>query len=91
MLTTSHDDVCMAPEPSAPRWVPVKLAYVTYPEGDLVGHLLAWTSLAPVLLIFASLSVFLFRREVQIVVFLAGMFVNEIINIVRTLIFNIKQ
>ena len=62
------------------RWVPVKLTFVSYPEGDTIGHLLAWFSLAPVLLITATLGVLLFRREVQIIVFLSGLFINEVIN-----------
>ena len=66
------------------RWVPVKLTFVSYPEGDWVGHILAWFSLAPVLLIAATLGVCLFRREVQIVVFLAGVVINEAINLVSS-------
>ena len=84
MLASNQDDVCMAPEADAPRWIPVKLAYVTYPKDDFAGHLLAWFSLAPLLLIFSTLSLLLFRREIQIFVFLIGMFVNEMINLVRT-------
>jgi len=61
-------------------WKPVSLTYVTYPDGDVVGKLLAWGSLLPIFIIVSFITLILFRREVHTIIFFLGILLNEALN-----------
>jgi len=63
-------------------WKPISLTYVTYPEGDMVGKLLAWGSLLPIFIIVSFVTLILFRREIHTMMFFVGMLLNETLNMV---------
>jgi len=59
---------------------PVSLTYVLYNKGDLIGSILAYSSLCPIFLIVAYTSIILSRRELIIVFTLVGQLLNEVLN-----------
>jgi len=63
-------------------WKPVSLTHVTYPDGDIVGKLLAWISLLPIFIIVSFITLILFRREIHTIMFFLGIAINEAINMV---------
>lgn len=48
-------------------WTPVKLTLVEFPKGDLIGELLAYISLAPLVVCAGFGSLILFRRDLHTV------------------------
>jgi len=62
------------------QWKPISLTYVTYPEGDIIGKVLAWSSLLPIFIIVAFITLIIFRREIHTMVFFLGILLNEVVN-----------
>ncbi|KAI3696766.1 hypothetical protein L6452_29298 [Arctium lappa] len=59
----------------------VTLTHVRYPKGDQLGHFLAWISLVPVFISLGGfVSHFLFRRELQGMLFALGLLISQIIS-----------
>ncbi|PAA86645.1 hypothetical protein BOX15_Mlig033463g2 [Macrostomum lignano] len=63
-------------------WKPVTLLLVEYPVGDHLGLALAWLSFFPIFFIIGCLSIVLLRRDLHTITFLAGIFINEGINLI---------
>ncbi|XP_033096931.1 dolichyldiphosphatase 1-like [Anneissia japonica] len=61
-------------------WKPVSLTFVEYPQGDLLGKLLAYLSLTPIFILVGFCAILLFRRELHTITFLAGLVLNEAVN-----------
>ncbi|XP_059608815.1 dolichyldiphosphatase 1-like [Phlebotomus argentipes] len=61
-------------------WVPITLTLVEYPRGDLIGELLAWLSLMPMVLLAGFITLILFRRDLHTISFFLGMLLNEFFN-----------
>ncbi|GAB0087825.1 Dolichyldiphosphatase [Sergentomyia squamirostris] len=61
-------------------WVPITLTLVEYPKGDLIGEVLAWTSLAPMAILAGFISLILFRRDLHTISFFLGILQNEFFN-----------
>ncbi|ORX52959.1 PAP2-domain-containing protein [Piromyces finnis] len=59
---------------------PVSLTYVVYEKGDILGFILAYSSLCPIFLIVAYTSIILSRRELIIIFTLIGQLLNEVFN-----------
>lgn len=49
------------------KWKPVGLTFVEYPEGDILGKILAWLSLSPIFILAGFVAVIIFRRELHTV------------------------
>jgi len=64
------------------HWKPISLTYVTYPDDDIVGKVLAWSSLFPIFIIVSFVTLILFRREVHTMMFFLGILLNEAVNMV---------
>ncbi|XP_010543380.1 PREDICTED: lipid phosphate phosphatase gamma, chloroplastic [Tarenaya hassleriana] len=59
----------------------VTFTHVRYNRGDQLGHFLAWISLLPVFTgLVGSISHFLFRRELQGMLFFLGLLISQLIN-----------
>jgi len=63
------------------HWKPILLTHVTYPEDDLIGKVLAWSSLFPIFIIVSFLTLILFRREVHTMMFFVGIILSEAVNL----------
>ncbi|XP_012270244.1 dolichyldiphosphatase 1 [Orussus abietinus] len=61
-------------------WVPFSLTLVEYPQGDLLGKLLALISLTPFAIIAGFVALVLFRRDLHTITFFGGITINEAIN-----------
>ncbi|OUM61644.1 hypothetical protein PIROE2DRAFT_45030 [Piromyces sp. E2] len=59
---------------------PVSLTYVVHEKGDLIGAILAYSSLCPIFLIVAYTAVILSRRELIVIFTLIGQLLNEVLN-----------
>ncbi|KAL5711388.1 dolichyldiphosphatase [Ranunculus cassubicifolius] len=59
----------------------VTLTHVRYERGDQLGHFLAWISLIPVFISLGGFTChFLFRRELQGILFAIGLLISQFIN-----------
>ncbi|XP_064985794.1 lipid phosphate phosphatase gamma-like [Musa acuminata AAA Group] len=59
----------------------VTLTHVRYPQGDSLGHFLAWVSLILVFISFGGfISHFIFWRELQGLCFALGLIISQVIN-----------
>ncbi|KAJ7547231.1 hypothetical protein O6H91_08G075900 [Diphasiastrum complanatum] len=56
----------------------VAVAHVKYEEGDGFGHLMAWASLFPLLILAGFVSLIIFRRELQTITFFMGIIISGI-------------
>ncbi|EDV27592.1 uncharacterized protein TRIADDRAFT_53442 [Trichoplax adhaerens] len=59
-------------------WKAVSLTYVEYPAGDLIGKLLAYSSLMPVFIGVSFVTLILFKRDLHTMSFFFGLVLNEI-------------
>jgi len=59
---------------------PVSLTYVVYEKGDILGFILAYSSLCPIFLIVSYTAVILSRRELIVLFTLIGQLLNEVLN-----------
>ena len=73
------------------QWKPISLTYVTYPEGDIVGKVLAWSSLFPIFIIISFLTLIMFRREIHTMLFFLGILLNEAVNLVIKSYFQVPR
>ncbi|XP_070163047.1 dolichyldiphosphatase 1 [Polyergus mexicanus] len=64
------------------EWIPLSLTLVEYPQGDLLGKLLAVLSLVPFAIIAGFITLILFRRDLHTIVFFSGIIINDCINFV---------
>lgn len=64
------------------KWKTISLFHVEYPEGDIIGKILAWCSLLPMFIIIGFITLIIFRREIHTMTFCAGMLVNELVNMI---------
>ena len=62
-------------------WKAVSFTHVEYPKDDVIGLILAWSSLLPVFVLSGFVTHIYFRREIHTIVFFAGIFLNEFINL----------
>eukprot|EP01134_Creolimax_fragrantissima_P003217 CFRG3217T1 len=60
---------------------PLSLTLVEYPQGDEVGKIMAFFSLAPLVLIPCCITTFFLRRDIFTAHFGVGMVINEILNL----------
>lgn len=58
----------------------VSLTHVEYPEGDIVGKILAWFSLLPIFIVVGFITLIVFRREIHTMTFFGGILINELVN-----------
>ncbi|ROT66983.1 putative dolichyldiphosphatase 1 [Penaeus vannamei] len=63
------------------EWKAFSLTHVEYPKGDIIGQLLAISSLAPVAIIVGFVTLILFRRDLHTITFFGGALLNEGINL----------
>ncbi|XP_046438506.1 dolichyldiphosphatase 1-like [Daphnia pulex] len=63
------------------KWIPLSIT-AEYPEGDLIGKLLAFSSMVPHALIVSFITLILFRRDLHTISYLLGLVLNEGINYV---------
>ena len=70
----------MAAVEQHPEWKVFSLTYIEYPEGDGVGILLSVLSLAPLVIVIASVSVFAVKRDLHTMAYGAGMIANGIVS-----------
>ena len=64
-----------------PEWKVFSLTYVEYPTGDKFGKALAMLSLAPLVIVVASVSVFAVKRDLHTMAYGAGMIGNGIVSL----------
>jgi hypothetical protein len=57
------------------------LTYIEYPEGDHIGKALSVLSLAPLVIVVASISVFAVKRDLHTMAYGAGMIANGIVSL----------
>ena len=69
-------------EPAGIKWTPLKMMHMEYPEGDKVGHVLAWFSMSPFFIFAGMVTLILFRRDIHTIVFTLGQLVNEVFNLI---------
>jgi hypothetical protein len=73
----------------------LRLTYVTYREGDSLGHLLAWSSLIPIgLVVFEASAIVLAETRVRLydaVMLLMGQLLNELLNYVLKKTFHMPR
>ncbi|GFS32176.1 dolichyldiphosphatase 1 [Nephila pilipes] len=62
------------------QWTSLAISHVEYQTGDLLGKLLAFTSLCPWALVIAFVTLILFRRDLHTITFFCGTVINEVIN-----------
>ncbi|GFS43509.1 dolichyldiphosphatase 1 [Trichonephila inaurata madagascariensis] len=62
------------------QWTSLAISHVEYQTGDLLGKLLALTSLCPLVLVIAFVTLILFRRDLHTITFFCGTVLNEGIN-----------
>ncbi|XP_029371928.1 dolichyldiphosphatase 1 isoform X2 [Echeneis naucrates] len=70
------EEQCSAP----PRWRPVSLTHVEFPDGDLTGQVLAYTSLLPIAILVGFVTLIVFKRELHTISFFGGLILNEGVN-----------
>jgi len=63
-------------------WTPFSLTHVEYPKGDLLGKILAISSLMPMAIICGFITLILFRRDLHTITFFAGLLLNEGMNMI---------
>ena len=63
-------------------WKAVSFTHVEYPAGDLVGLILAWSSLFPIFVLSGFVTHIYFRREIHTITFFIGLFLNEAVNFI---------
>merc|ERR1711931_346761 len=90
MMATSENKICL---PSSgewfnsyignlhSQWKPISLTYGTFPENDIIGKIFAWSSLLPIFILVAFISLIMFRREVHTILLFLGILFNEVINV----------
>ena len=64
------------------KWTPLKMLHMEYPEGDQVGHVLAWFSMTPFFIFAGMITLILFRRDLHTISFTLGQLVNEVFNLI---------
>ncbi|XP_035223737.1 dolichyldiphosphatase 1-like isoform X2 [Stegodyphus dumicola] len=62
------------------QWTSLAISHVEYQTGDWLGKFLALTSLCPLALVIAFVTLILFRRDLHTITFLCGTALNEAIN-----------
>jgi len=62
------------------KWKPIMVTYVEYPENDIFGMLLAFSSLSPIFIVVAFVTLIYFRREMQTISYFVGVLGSEITN-----------
>ncbi|GFV62619.1 dolichyldiphosphatase 1 [Trichonephila clavipes] len=62
------------------QWTSLAISHVEHQTGDLLGKLLALTSLCPLALVIAFVTLILFRRDLHTITFFCGTVLNEGIN-----------
>jgi hypothetical protein len=67
--------------PTDPAWKVFSLTYIEYPEGDHIGKALSVLSLAPLVIVVASISVFAVKRDLHTLAYGAGMIANGIVSL----------
>lgn len=63
------------------KWIPLSIT-AEYPEGDVIGKLLAFSSMLPHALIVSFITLILFRRDLHTLSYLVGLVLNEGVNYV---------
>ena len=63
-------------------WKAVSFTHVEYPQGDIIGLILAWSSLFPVFVLSGFITHIYFRREIHTISFFIGIFINELVNLI---------
>lgn len=61
-------------------WTSLAITHVEYPQGDLVGKLLAIASLFPLAIAVAFITLIVFRRDLHTISYFCGLLLNESIN-----------
>ncbi|BET00041.1 acidPPc [Nesidiocoris tenuis] len=64
------------------EWVALKSAFVEYPKGDMIGRVLAYICLSPILIFSGFVTLILFRRDLHTVLFFVGVVGNEFVNLI---------
>jgi dolichyldiphosphatase len=59
----------------------LSITHVQYEQGDIIGELLAYSSLAPVFTIVAFTALIVMNRNIKTVYFLTGQLLNELFNL----------
>ncbi|KAF6034576.1 DOLPP1 [Bugula neritina] len=67
-------------EESREVWKSLSLTHVQYLEGDVIGFILAWSSMLPIFIFVSIVTLVLFRRDLHTVCFGAGLLLNEVLN-----------
>lgn len=67
---------------AAIKWTPLKLLHMEYPEGDKMGHVLAWFSMSPFFIFAGMVTLILFRRDLHTISFTVGQLINEVFNLI---------
>ncbi|XP_072176724.1 dolichyldiphosphatase 1-like [Diadema setosum] len=62
------------------KWKAISLTYVEYPADDLLGKLIAYISLAPLVILVGFVTLLLFRRELHTITFFGGIVLSEGVN-----------
>jgi len=68
--------------PPAIKWTPLRMLHMEYPEGDKIGHVLAWFSMTPFFIFAGMVTLILFRRDLHTIAFTLGQLVNEVFNLI---------
>lgn len=68
------------------KWIALSITS-EYPQGDVIGKLLAYASLSPYALICSFITLILFRRDLHTMVYFLGILISEAINHVLKNIF----
>ncbi|KAF7417709.1 hypothetical protein HZH68_000362 [Vespula germanica] len=64
------------------EWVPLSLTLIEYPQGDILGKLLALISLTPFVILTGFMTLILFRRDLHTIAFFSGVILNEFVNLI---------
>ena len=62
-------------------WKAVSFTHVEYPKGDVIGLILAWSSLFPVFVLSGFFTHIYFRREIHTITFFVGLLLDECVNL----------
>ena len=62
------------------QWKPFSLTYVEYQEGDLIGLVLAASSLVPIFIVVSALTTIFIRRDLHSIAFFVGLTLNYVSN-----------
>ncbi|XP_064394975.1 dolichyldiphosphatase 1-like [Halichondria panicea] len=68
---------CLEESCGGPTRVAITLTHVQYPQGDLLGMVLAWFSLLPIFILIGFTTLILFRRDLHTIFFCLGVVLNE--------------